>query len=87
MEPTAASDVRRIIEEPQAQLYGLRFPEKDAKTERDYMRLSFREEDEHFMNEQAQRTITVKEQKRMPREVLTDNWNEDPSIYKYKRKP
>ena len=31
--------------EPLANIYGLRFPEKDANTERDYMRLSFREED------------------------------------------
>jgi len=30
---------------PKAKLYGLRFPEKDAKTDRDYMRLSYREEE------------------------------------------
>jgi large subunit ribosomal protein L20 len=34
-----------IHSEPKAELYGLRFPERDAKTERDYMRISFTEED------------------------------------------
>ena len=67
-------------------MYGLRYPEKDAKTERDYMRLSYKEEDEAFLQEQARKTITTKEQKKMPREVLTDNWEEDMSMYKHKRK-
>jgi len=83
----ASNDVRAILEEPKARLYGLRFPEKDANTERDYMRLSFMEEDQEFMEKQEQRTLTVKEQKRLPREVLTDNWDEDMSLYKNKRKP
>jgi hypothetical protein len=34
-----------IYNEPKAEIYGLRFPEKDAKTDRDYMRISFKEED------------------------------------------
>jgi len=34
-----------IHNEPKAEIYGLRFPEKDAKTDRDYMRISFKEED------------------------------------------
>ena len=67
-------------------MYGLRFPEKHAKTDADYMRLSYKEEDEAFMAEQARKTITTKEQKRLPREVLTDNWEEDMSMYKHKRK-
>jgi hypothetical protein len=65
----------------------LRFPEQDAKTERDYMRISFREEDQQFLREQELRTLTDKEQKRLPREILTDNWEEDINIYKNKRRP
>jgi hypothetical protein len=33
-------------------LYGLRFPERDAQTDADYMRVSFKEEDEAFLKEQ-----------------------------------
>ena len=73
--------------EPKAQIYGLRFPEKDAKTERDFMRISFKEEDAVFLEEQKLKTITTKEQKKLPREILTDNWAEDMSLYKNKRKP
>ena len=51
------------------------------------MRLSYKEEDEQFLAEQKMKTLTVKEQKRMPREVLTDNWDEDMSMYKNKRRP
>ena len=76
-----------IHSEPKAELYGLRFPEKDAKTERDYMRISFKEEDQQFMKEQRMKTLTSKEQKRLPREILQDNWEEDLSIYKNNRKP
>jgi hypothetical protein len=32
-------------------------------------------------------TLTEKEQKRLQVEVLTDNWEEDMSLYKHKRKP
>ena len=42
-------------------LYGLRFPERDAKTERDYMRLSFKEEDAEFIKEQELLTLTRNE--------------------------
>lgn len=31
---------------PEPNMYGLRFPERDSKKPADYMRLSFREEDE-----------------------------------------
>ena len=41
-----------IVKEPEAILYGLRFPERDAKTDADYMRISFREEDAEFLEDQ-----------------------------------
>lgn len=41
MEKRRPDEVQQVIEEPKAVLYGLRFPEKDAKTDKDYMRLSF----------------------------------------------
>ena len=68
-------------------MYGLRFPDKDSKSDADYMRLSYKEEDEAFLKEQEQKTMTVKDQKKLPREVLTDNWQEDMALYKHKRKP
>ena len=68
-------------------MYGLRFPDRDAKTDRDYMRLSFKEEDEQFLQEQSIYELTEKEQKRLPREILDDNWDEDMSMYNHKRKP
>ena len=71
----------------QVKMYGLRFPERDSKTDADYMRLSYVEEDAAFMKEQSYKTITTKEQKKLPREVLTDNWEEDMTLYKHKRKP
>lgn len=86
MEKRRADEVQNIIEEPKAVLYGLRFPEKDAKTERDYMRLSFKEEDEAFLEEQKLYTLDDKEQKRLPREVLADDWQEDMSMYNNKRR-
>lgn len=73
--------------DPQAKLYGLRFPEKDSKTKNDYMRLGFIEEDKQFLEDQKLKTITTKEMKKLPREVLTDTWDEDLSIYQAKRKP
>ena len=76
-----------IYDEQKANLYGLRFPEKHSKKPEDYMRLSFKEEDEAFLEEQRIKSLTVKEQKKLPREVLTDNWQEDMSLYKNKRKP
>lgn len=79
--------IEKALIEPKVNMYGLRFPEKDAKTERDYMRLSYREEDEAFLADQARKTLTEKEQKKIPREVLADGWDEDESIYIHKRKP
>jgi hypothetical protein len=67
-------------------LFGLRNPAKDAKTDRDYLRLSFVEEDAAFMEEQKRKTLTDAEQKRLPREVLADDWDEDMTMYKHKRK-
>ena len=72
---------------PNLKLYGLRFPEKHAGTDADYMRLSFQDEDAEFLKEEQVRTITTTEQKKMPREILTDNWEEDMTLYKHKRKP
>ena len=73
-------------EEP-IRLFGLRFPEKDGKTKEDYMRLSFVEEDKQFLADQKLKTLTPGEQKRLPREILADNWDEDMTMYKHKRKP
>lgn len=39
------------------------------------------------MVEQKRLSITKKEMKKLPREILTDNWQEDMSLYKNKRKP
>lgn len=66
--------------------FGLRFPERDGKTKEDYMRLSFVEEDAQFLEEQKRKTLTDKEQKKLPREILADDWVEDMSMYKNKRK-
>ena len=86
MEKRRPDEVQAVLAEPKATLYGLRFPERDSKTDADYMRLSFKEEDEQFLKEQELYTLTDKEQKRLPREVLDDNWKEDMSMYNNKRK-
>ena len=81
-------EIDQIIKEsPKPDIYGLRFPERDSKSDKDYMRISFREEDEKFLQDQERLSLTVKEQKKLPREVLTDNWTEDMQLYKNKRKP
>jgi hypothetical protein len=67
-------------------LYGLRNPGRDAGTDADYMRMSFVEEDEAFLKEQSRLQLTDAEQKSLPREILTDNWEEDMALYKHKRK-
>ena len=72
--------------EPQAQIYGLRNP-KDEKTPKDYMRISYKEEDEAFLADQQRKTLNLKEMKKKPREVLQDGWDEDMKIYAQKRKP
>ena len=87
MEKRRPDEVQRILEEPKPVMWGLRFPERDAKTDADYMRLSFKEEDEQFLKEQHRLNLTDKEQKRLPREVLADDWDEDMSMYNDKRKP
>ena len=52
-EKRRSDEVMNIIKEPEAVFYGLRFPERDAKTDADYMRISFVEEDEKFIKDQA----------------------------------
>ena len=51
------------------------------------MRISFKEEDEAFIEEQQRKTLTLREMKKRPREVLQDGWDEDMSMYAHKRKP
>ena len=55
------AEIEEMLLPKPIELYGLRFPEKDAKTERDWMRLSYVEEDEAFLAEQQRLTITEKE--------------------------
>lgn len=43
------------------EMAGLRFPERDAKTDADYYRMSFREEDEAKAKELEKLTLTIKE--------------------------
>ena len=74
-----------LLPEP-VHLYGLNNP-ADAKTKNDYMRISFEDEDKEWLEDQKRMTLTDKEQKRLQVEVLTDNWQEDMSLYKHKRKP
>ena len=50
-----------IRKEDPVRLYGLRNPEKDAKTDADYLRLSFVEEDAKWLEEQKLMTLTPKE--------------------------
>lgn len=73
-------------QEDSMRFFGLRFPERDGKTKEDYMRLSFVEEDAQFLEEQKRKTLKPWEQKRLPREILADDWDEDMSMYKHKRK-
>jgi hypothetical protein len=81
-----AKEIEKMLIEPQAQIYGLRNP-KDAKTAKDYMRISYKEEDEAFLEDQKRKTLSMKEMKKKPREVLQDGWDEDMKIYASKRKP
>ena len=64
-----AEAIESKLIEPKAKIYGLRKPE-EAKSKNDYMRLGFKEEDEAFLAEQARKTLTLKEMKKLPREVL-----------------
>ena len=61
MEKRRPDEVMQVIEEPKAIVYGLRFPERDAKTDRDYLRVSFKEEDDQWLKEQEILTLTEKE--------------------------
>ena len=81
-----AAEIEKSLIEPQVRIYGLR-NEKDAKTPQDYMRISYVEEDEAFLEEQQRKTLTTKEMKKKPREVLQDGWDEDMKMYAHKRKP
>ena len=54
--PPPTPEEQKLIEaslvEPTIDMYGLRFPERDSKkADVDYMRLSFKEEDEAFRKE------------------------------------
>ena len=46
-----ALKIEQSLIEPKLNVYGLRFPKKHGKTEADYMRLSYKEEDEAFKRE------------------------------------
>ena len=61
MEKRRPDEVQAVLAEPKATLYGLRFPERDAKTDADYMRLSFQKEDAEWLKEQELYTLTDKE--------------------------
>ncbi len=51
------------------------------------MRLSYKEEDEKWLEAQRLRTLSKTQLSKMPREVLADGWDEDPNMYDQKRKP
>ena len=61
--PTAEElkEIEALLTPKPLNLYGLRFPDRDSKTDADYMRLSYVEEDADFMAEQERKTITVAE--------------------------
>jgi hypothetical protein len=40
-----------LFDEPKANIYGLRFPDQHSKKPEDFMRLSYKEEDEAFLEE------------------------------------
>ena len=70
---------------PELRTVSLRFPERDAKTERDYLRISFREEDEKWKEERKLQQLSLNEQKKLPREVIDDNWQENMDLYEHKK--
>ena len=84
--PTAEelAEIEALMVPKDPVMYGLRNP-KDAKTPADYLRLGFQQEDAAFLEENKRKTIKVKEQKKLPREVLTEQWDEDQTLYKHKR--
>ena len=85
--PEEIEEIRKMILPKSPVIIKLRNKEDEKDPKKDYARLSFVEEDEEFLKDQARITISEKEQKKLPREVLTDNWEEDFSLYKHKRKP
>jgi large subunit ribosomal protein L20 len=52
--------------------------------ENDPLRISFREEDDAWREEQMRKRLTDKEMKKIPKPVLDDNWQEDMSLYEEK---
>jgi large subunit ribosomal protein L20 len=62
--PQELAEIEKQLIEPKVNLYGLRYPEKDAKTPKDYMRLSYKEEDEAYILDQSRKTLTTKEMKK-----------------------
>ena len=81
-----AEEIEKNLIEPNIKIYGLR-DEKDAKTAKDYMRISYIEEDEAFLEDQKRKTLNTREMKKKPREVLQEGWDEDMKMYAHKRKP
>ena len=65
-------------------IYNLVNPEH-AGTEHDFLRISFREEDKKWLEEQQRMTLTDREQKRMPRMVVDETFEEDMSWYDHKK--
>ena len=61
--------------------WGLRFPERDAKTERDYMRVSFEEEDRAWRKDRESRMLTRKEMKKIKNTVTEDDFEHDESFF------
>ena len=82
-----AKEIEKSLIPPQAQIYQLRDPKAAKDPKKDYMRISFKEEDEAFLKDQERKTLTLKEMKKRPREVLQDGWDEDMSMYSHKLKP
>ncbi len=44
---------------PTLKWWGLRYPEKDGRTEADYLRASYREEDREWIKQQEKETLTL----------------------------
>ena len=54
-------EIRQNLIPKPVNFFGLRFPERDAKTDADYLRVSFQEEDEAWREEMRRNTLTEKE--------------------------
>jgi hypothetical protein len=55
--------------------------EEDAGTEKDFLRISMKEEDREFVKFLNKMRQTDKEMKKYPVETLEENWDEDPSEF------